>query len=64
MTPAPYPKPSHDSVICTFADCPNRKEWNGVLVADSCYHNNSLTAKLLQCHEIVDRGLCFQGFTR
>ena len=58
MTPAPYPKPSHGSVICTWNDCPDRKERR---YTDPYCKRMSNSARLLLC---IPGNYCFRGFAR
>jgi hypothetical protein len=61
MTPAPYPKPSHGSVICTFADCPD-------ILVDACKQESHVGEKGIYrpiwCDDLLSLGFCPRGFAR
>jgi len=63
------PLPSHGSLICTFADCPERwweQETSAVKTLDlySCQMWYLDTGCIYRCETCCDEGKCPNGFRR
>jgi hypothetical protein len=64
MTPAPYPKPSHGSVICTAWDCPDREESKALPGFIWCKGRHDRILIPISCENICSANWCPRGFTR
>ena len=64
-----HPVPSHGSLICTFADCPDRwweQEYSIIHLRDlySCQMGYLDTGCVYLCEKLVSEGKCPRGFQR